>query len=309
MDVRLIALSPMVLLKVSERLRRAVWTNVFSLVDALALLVSEFPHLKVLSNVFILEILALQGSEGRQREVLTHVFILEVLLSLALPRLLLTKVFSLVDALALLVSECPHLKVLSNVFILEILALQGSEGRQREVLTHVFILEVLLSLALPRLLLMVQVHVSFLVDVPVLLQVKSLDFRLAAEMCHPGERARHFPSLREGEALRRRSLMVSKALTNFARYPERRPVGITPAGDGSLNIDQLWVCWGRHLGLSCDQILQHVADHSIADNGRRWFLLHSDHEGHTWVTVAAPIVRPSRRFRRKPHRALIPLSS
>ena len=66
----------MVLLKVSERLRRAVWTNVFSLVDALALLVSEFPHLKVLSNVFILEILALQGSEGRQREVLTHVFIL-----------------------------------------------------------------------------------------------------------------------------------------------------------------------------------------------------------------------------------------
>ena len=48
----------------------------------------------------------------------------------------------------------------------------------------------------------------------------------------PWKRARHFPSLREGETLRRRSLMVSKALTNFARYPERRLVGITPLISG-----------------------------------------------------------------------------
>ena len=62
----------------------------------------------------------------------------------------------------------------------------------------------------------------------------------------PGKRARShdaFPSVAEGDALRRRSLLVSKTITSFARYPERRPAGVVPACDGSLDVDQLWVCW------------------------------------------------------------------
>ena len=57
------------------------------------------------------------------------------------------------------------------------------------------------------------------------------------------------------------------------------------------------------MGLSRDQILQRIADHAIADSGRRRFLLRSDHEGHTWITVAAPTARPARRLRRRFRRA------
>ena len=117
----------------------------------------------------------------------------------------------------------------------------------------------------------------------------------------PGKRARSldaFPTIAENDALRRRSLMVSKSITSFARYPERRPAGVVPAGDGSLDVDQLWVCWGRRCGFSRTQLLQHIADHAISDKGRRRFLLHSDHDGRTWVTVAAPLRRMPRRHRR-----------
>ena len=54
-----------------------------------------------------------------------------------------------------------------------------------------------------------------------------------------------FPSLDEGDALHRRSLLASKTITSFARYLERRPAGVVPAGDGSLDVDQLWIFWGR----------------------------------------------------------------
>ena len=114
----------------------------------------------------------------------------------------------------------------------------------------------------------------------------------------PHKRARSlndFPSLDEGDAFRRRSLLVSKTIANFARYPERRPAGVVPAGDGSLDIDQIWIFWGRRCGFSRSQLLQHIADHAIADSGRRRFLLHSDHDGRTWVSVAAPLRRRSRR--------------
>ena len=120
----------------------------------------------------------------------------------------------------------------------------------------------------------------------------------------PGKRARSldaFPTIAENDALRRRSLMVSKSITSFARYPERRPAGVVPAGDGSLDVDQLWVCWGRRCGFSRTQLLQHIADHAISDNGRRRVLLHSD-DGRTWVTVAAPLRRMPRRHRRGAHR-------
>ena len=107
----------------------------------------------------------------------------------------------------------------------------------------------------------------------------------------PHKRARSIddvPSLDEGDAYRRRSHLVSKTIANFARYPERRPAGVVPAGDGSLDIDQVWIYWGWRMGFSRSQHLQHVADHAIADSGRRRFLLHSDHEGRSWVSVAAP---------------------
>ena len=103
------------------------------------------------------------------------------------------------------------------------------------------------------------------------------------------------------------SCMVSKSITSFARYPERRPAGVVPAGDGSLDVDQLWVCWGRRCGFSRTQLLQHVADHAISDSGRRRFLLHSENDGRTWVTVAAPLRRMPRRHRRGSHRRSPPL--
>ena len=116
----------------------------------------------------------------------------------------------------------------------------------------------------------------------------------------PRKRARslEFPTFAESDALQRRSLLVSKTITMFARYPDRRPAGVVPAGDGSLDVDQLWVCWGRRCGFSRTQLLQHIADHAISDNGRRRFLLHSDHDGRTWVTVSAPLRRMPRRHRR-----------
>ena len=52
------------------------------------------------------------------------------------------------------------------------------------------------------------------------------------------------------------------------------------------------------MGFSRSQLLQYVADHAIADSGRRRFLLHSDHEERTWVSIAAPLRRMPRRHRR-----------
>ena len=125
----------------------------------------------------------------------------------------------------------------------------------------------------------------------------------------PGKRARSlegFPTIAEDDALRRRSLLVSKTITTFARYPERHPAGVVPAGDGSLDVDQLWVCWGRRCGFSRTQLLQHMADHAISDNGRRRFLLHSDHDGRTLVSVAAHLRRMPRRHRRGTRRRSSP---
>ena len=49
----------------------------------------------------------------------------------------------------------------------------------------------------------------------------------------PAKRARSqdaFPTMADSDALRRRSLLVSKSITSFARYPKRRPAGVVPAG-------------------------------------------------------------------------------
>ena len=109
-----------------------------------------------------------------------------------------------------------------------------------------------------------------------------------------------FPSLGDGAALRQRSLLVSKTVSCFARYPDRRPAGVVPAADGSL--DQIWVFSGRRLRFSRQQLLQHLVEHAIGDSGRRRFLLRSDLEGRTWVSVAEPVRRVPRRHRHRPRR-------
>ena len=91
-------------------------------------------------------------------------------------------------------------------------------------------------------------------------------------------------------------------MTGFARYPDRRPAGVVPAPDGSLDVDHLWMFWGRRLGFSRLQLLQHIADLAISDSGRRQFLLRSDSEGRTWVTVAGALRRMPRRHRHRARR-------
>ena len=46
-------------------------------------------------------------------------------------------------------------------------------------------------------------------------------------------------------ALVRRSVKASKAIATFARYPERRPAGLTAAEDGSLDVPSMWQCWSK----------------------------------------------------------------
>ena len=99
-DALLTALTPVVLSKVSEWLRPAVWTKVLSLANAPQVLEGLCP--RTILDVLSLEILALQKSEvriellirvfllevlpqGWHLAVLTHVFVLEVRVSLFLP--------------------------------------------------------------------------------------------------------------------------------------------------------------------------------------------------------------------------------
>ena len=95
-----------------------------------------------------------------------------------------------------------------------------------------------------------------------------------------------------------RSLQANKPVSGFARCPDRRPAGVVPADDGSLDVDHIWTFLGRRLGFS----LQHIADHAISDSGRRRFLLRSDSEGRTWVSAAGPFRRMPRRHRHRPRR-------
>ena len=97
----------------------------------------------------------------------------------------------------------------------------------------------------------------------------------------------------------RLSLEVSKAISAFARYPHRRPVGLCPNADGSLNINEIWNFWGRFHGVSKNVMLQFIAEHAFHASGRRRFLLRSDSAGQTWVTV---VQRPQRFCQRRHHR-------
>ena len=93
-----------------------------------------------------------------------------------------------------------------------------------------------------------------------------------------------------------------KTVSGFARYAHRRPACAVPAEDGSLDVDHIWTFGWRRLGFSRLQLLQHIADHAISDSGRRRFLLRSDIDGRTWVSVAEPFRRMPRRHRHRPRR-------
>ena len=94
----------------------------------------------------------------------------------------------------------------------------------------------------------------------------------------PALRLDTFPPMGLDASWTWRSLQVSKAsscFARFARYPDRRPTGLTSADDGSLDVNHIWLHWGCHMNFS-----------------RRRFLLRSDQQGRTWVES----------MRRFPHR-------
>ena len=87
------------------------------------------------------------------------------------------------------------------------------------------------------------------------------------------------------------SLQVSKAITGFARYPHKRPRGLHSDSNGSLDIEEIWKHWGRHHGVSQHHMLQFISEHAFSSEGRRRFLLRSDNEGRTWVSVTQSLRR------------------
>ena len=97
------------------------------------------------------------------------------------------------------------------------------------------------------------------------------------------------------------SLEVSKAITAFARYPHKRPAGLRPDADGSPDINEVWNLWGRFHGVTKHHVLQFIAEHAFHASGHRRFLLRSDHEGRTWVSVAQSL-RPFSQKRHHRHR-------
>ena len=106
-------------------------------------------------------------------------------------------------------------------------------------------------------------------------------------------------SLEDSAARIKRSLLASKAISRFARYPDRRPSGLISADDGSLDIRELWLHWGRRMQLTRQQLLQSITEHTVGNRGRRRFFLRSDEDGLTWVSVSGsgsqpPPTTPSR---------------
>ena len=103
-----------------------------------------------------------------------------------------------------------------------------------------------------------------------------------------------FPPLDVDAARNQRSLEGSKAGSCFARYPDRRSPGLISADDGSQDVDQIWLHGGRRMSFSRQQLLQCITEHAFGNSGRRRYLLRSEHEGHTWVSVADSILSSSR---------------
>ena len=95
------------------------------------------------------------------------------------------------------------------------------------------------------------------------------------------------------------SLRVSKAITVFARHPHKRPRALHSDSDGSLDIEEIWKYWGRHHGVSKHHMLQFISEHAFNSEGHRRFLLRSDNEGRTWVSVTQSLRHFTRRRRRR----------
>ena len=100
---------------------------------------------------------------------------------------------------------------------------------------------------------------------------------------------------------------VSKALSIFARYPDRRPERLSTSEDGhSLDVDSIWRVWGRHHHLSQQDLLHDITRHAFGDSGQRRFLFTSDEQARKWVTTAAPRTRRQPCYPRLHHRRHLP---
>ena len=93
------------------------------------------------------------------------------------------------------------------------------------------------------------------------------------------------PDARARTSILQRDLRVSKAVTTFARYPDRWPVGLSPSEDGSLDVHQIWLHWRWQ---------------NLNRHGKRPFLFRSDAERRTWVSVAASRRAPRARRHHRP---------
>ena len=87
-----------------------------------------------------------------------------------------------------------------------------------------------------------------------------------------------FPPLDLNTGRTRLSLQVSKAISCFARHPDRPPAGLISADDGSLDVHQIWLHWGRWMNCSRQQLLQCITEHAFGSQGRMRFLLRSDED-------------------------------
>ena len=75
--------------------------------------------------------------------------------------------------------------------------------------------------------------------------------------------------------------------------------GLHSDSDGSLDIEEIWKHWGRHHGVSKHHMLQFISEHASSSEGRRRFLLRSDNEGRTWVSVTQSLRHFTTRRRRR----------
>ena len=63
-------------------------------------------------------------------------------------------------------------------------------------------------------------------------------------------RSDSFPPLGTVAGRSRLSLRISKAISCFARYPHRRPAGLSASENGCLDINQVRLHWGLYQGIS-----------------------------------------------------------
>ena len=100
---------------------------------------------------------------------------------------------------------------------------------------------------------------------------------------------------------------VSKALSIFARYSDRRPERLSTSEDGhSLDVDSIWRVWGRHHHPSQQDLLHDITRHAFGDSGQRRFLFTSGEQARKWVTTAAPRTRRQPCYPRLHHRRHLP---